>query len=145
MENVKVYRPKKTYLWAVFGVFLIVFFGLTLPRLLDGSLEIRHIQALGGFYLIILIFTLAFFLSKLEVGKDYVRAHLLGFPGNYIRASEVIVLEYGNLMRFGGLGYGKGIKIWVQTRSGGKKYSQRWNASCPGVIFDTRWLIHSRD
>lgn len=122
MDDVTIYRPKKSFLWAVFAIFLIVFFGLTLPRLLEGSLETRHIQALGGFYLMTLIFGLAPFLSKLEVGKDYVRAFPFGFPGNYIRASEIIVLEYGNLMRFGGLGYGKGLKIWVQTKSGSRKY-----------------------
>ena len=72
--------------------------------------------------MIIFVLALVPFLSKLEVGKDYVRAYFLGIPMNHIRSSELLSIDYGNLMRFGGLGYGKGLKIWIQTKAGAKKY-----------------------
>lgn len=122
MNTVKIYKPKKQFLWAVLVIFLIVFFGLTLPRLIDGTLDSQRIQGLALFYLLILILFLAPFLSRLEIGKDYIKTFLLGIPLSKIAASDVLSIDYGNLMRFGGLGYGKGIKIWVKKKNGGKQY-----------------------
>lgn len=122
MDNPTIYRPKKSYLWGVLMLFMVIFLGLTLPHLIAGTLNARQAQGLAVFYLLIAIFTLFPFVSWIEIGKDYVKTYFFGLRTSYIQASDVLVLEYGNLMRFGGLGYGKGVKLWAQTKSGGKRY-----------------------
>jgi hypothetical protein len=122
MENPTIYKAKKRYLWGVLMLFLIVFLGLTLPALIDGTLQMHQIEALVGFYVWIILLSLFPFFSWVEVGKDYVKTYLFGLRTSYIDASDVLVLEYGNLMRFGGLGYGRGVKLWAKTKSGGKRY-----------------------
>lgn len=123
MENkVTVYKAKKSFLWGVLFLFLLVFLGLTLPRLIEGTFESHHIKGLLGFYAIISILALVPFVSKLKVWEDHVETYFLGFRTSNIHSSDILVIEYGNLMRFGGLGYGKGIKVWAKTKSGRKRY-----------------------
>jgi hypothetical protein len=50
------------------------------------------------------------FVAKLEVGKDYLRPYLLGFPLLTLSSKDVVDIEYGSLFR-GGLGQGKGLNI----------------------------------
>lgn len=122
MENVTIYKPKKSYLWGVLMLFLIIFLGLTLPPLIAGTLDDHQLKGLAVFYLFIFLLALFPFLSWVEIGKDYVKTYLFGLRTSHIFASDVLVLEYGSLMRLGGLGYGKGVKLWAKTKSGGKRY-----------------------
>lgn len=122
MDSVAIYKAKKSMLWAVFGVFLLVFLGLTLPRLIEGTLETRHMQGLAVFYLVIFVLGITPFFAKLVVGKDYVKSYYFGLCTANIRASEILVVEYGRLMRFGGLGFGNGLKIATGTQGGRTKY-----------------------
>ena len=59
---------------------------------------------------------------KLEVGTDYIKSYFLGLCIRKLRASDIRTLEYGNLMRWGDAGYGKGLKGWEKTKNGGVKY-----------------------
>src|SRR5215471_6286939 len=112
-NNNKIYKPKKSVMGGGLVVLAVIFFGLTLPLIVEGSpVEIEKLLGLVGFWLLGIILTLIPFLFKLEVGRDYVKSYFLGFCIRDVRASNVQALEYGNLMRVGGLGYGKGLKGW---------------------------------
>ncbi|MEX0931734.1 MAG: hypothetical protein WDZ88_03210 [Candidatus Paceibacterota bacterium] len=101
---------------------MIIFLGLMLPRMIEGTLEPHHLQAFGGYIVLIVILGLIPFSSRLEVGPEYVKTYFFWFQTSHIRPSDIIVIEYGKLMRFGGLGFGKGIKAWVKTKNDGKRY-----------------------
>ena len=130
MNDATIYKFNKSFLWGVLFLFCIVFFGLTLPRLIEGTLETRHLQGLAGFYLLILAIGITPFFAKLEVGKDFVKSYCFGFCTTNIERSKVIVSEYGNLMRFGGLGFGKGLKIVTEGNDGSRKYYSIAESNC---------------
>lgn len=121
-ENVTIYKAKLSYILS--SIFLLLFpFLLTLVTLTEGQAAESHEWiGLGGFWIICVLIIVVPFTSKLEVGNDFVRTYIFGIRTSNIQPSDVLVLDYGNLMRFGGLGYGKGIKAWIKTKSGGKRY-----------------------
>ena len=55
---------------------------------------------------------------KLEVGVDYIKSYFVGLCIRTLHASDIQALEYGNLMRWGSAGYGKGLKGWEKIRDG---------------------------
>jgi hypothetical protein len=100
----------------------IVFFGLTLPLIVEGApLEMKKLMALAGFWAMGIVLTILPLLWKLEVGQDYVKTYFLGFCVMNVRSSDVQVLVYGNLF-VGGLG-GKGLTFRALTRGRSKAYS----------------------
>lgn len=124
MQNsVKIYRPRKSTTGAGLVVLVLVFFGLTLPLIIEGApIETKKLSALICFWLIGILLTIVPLMFKLEVGENYVKSYFLGFCVRNIHSADIEVLEYGNLMRFGGLGMGKGVKAWERTKNGGLKY-----------------------
>lgn len=110
-------------MWGGGTALIIIFFGLTLPLLVEGAqVETKKLIALGGFWVMGVILTLIPLALRLEIGNDSVKFYFLHFCYRNLHNSDIQVLEYGNLMRAGGLGYGKGLKGWEKTSHGGNKY-----------------------
>ncbi|MBI2120797.1 MAG: hypothetical protein HYT94_04205 [Parcubacteria group bacterium] len=120
-----VYKPTKKILKD--GLFLVamIFFGLTLPLIIKGeTVGTQKLMGLAGFWLFGIILTVVPLGARLEVGEDYIKTYLFGFTTTHkIYRSDIQVLEYGNLFRFGGLGYGKGIKFRALINGKSKAYS----------------------
>jgi amino acid permease len=118
----KIYKVRKNqYLWGglFFGIILIA---LSISLIGEGSIERTKFLGLIGFWIIAIVLTLAPFGFKLEVGEDYVKTFFLGFCLRYLKRENIEIIECGNLMRGGGLGYGKGLKGWERTKRGNRKY-----------------------
>jgi hypothetical protein len=61
-------------------ILAIIFFGLTLPLVVDGEpADKSRLVGLLGFWIIGLVVTAAPFCFKLEIGSDYVKTYFLGF------------------------------------------------------------------
>lgn len=102
---------------SIYFIFPLV---LTIITLGEGDAVTRgEWIGLSGFWLIGILVLVFLSGAKMEVGEDYVRPYFFGFPRKRIESSQVEVLEYGNLFR-GGLGVGKGLKMWVKTPNGRK-------------------------
>jgi hypothetical protein len=100
----------------------IVFFGLTLPLIIEGApVEATKLLALGGFWLVGIVLTLYPLGFELEVGSDYVRASLYGITISDVRSSDVRAVVYGNLF-FGSLG-GKGLTYRTVINGRSKTYT----------------------
>lgn len=101
----------------------IIFFGLTLPLLVDGEpIDQKKLFGLISFWLIGIIVTLAPFGFRLEIGDNYVKTSFLGFCTRNLLSSNVQSVEYGSLLR-GGLGAGKGLKGWEKIDGKSKYFS----------------------
>jgi hypothetical protein len=122
-RNVKAYKPDKSAN-ALNGLVLIslVFFLLTLPHLVSGIIEKHELQGLVGFWLMAVGLAAAPFGFRLEVGDDYVESYFLGFSLGATRASDVEIVNYGNLFT-GGLGFGKGLRYRARVNGRSKWYS----------------------
>jgi hypothetical protein len=122
----------------------IVFFGFTLPIFLEGQAPSgQKVFALCLFWLAGIALTWLPFAFTLEVGDRYVRTSLLGFQIRKVTASNVELLEYGNLFRAGGLGMGKGLKIWEKTNNGLKYFSIGEGAYGTDAIADARRALQA--
>ena len=93
----------------------------------NAPLDSTQIIGLGTFWLIGILITIVPFGFRLEIGGDYIKTYFLGFTIRDLQASNVQVMEYGNLLR-GGLGAGKGLKIWEKTKKGKRYFSIGENA-----------------
>ena len=61
-------------------VLAIVFFGLTLPVLVEGApITLQKLVGLAGFWTFGIILTAIPFMFKLEVGANYIKSYVLGF------------------------------------------------------------------
>ena len=74
-------------------------------------------ERLAGFWTFEDILTAIPFMFKLEVGDNYIKSYFLGFCIRTLHASDIQALEYGNLMRWGSAGYGKGLKGWEKDET----------------------------
>ena len=123
-ENVTIYRPRKSIIGGGLVILVIVFFGLTLPLLIAGlPVPTQKLLGLGMFWLMGIALTILPLGFKLEVGDSYVKTYFFGIRIRKLNASDVQAVEYGNIFRLGGLGMGKGIKIWEKTSKGSKYFS----------------------
>ena len=122
-DSLKFYNPKRGVMGGGLVVLSIAFFGLTLPLMVEGSpVSLGKLLGLSGFWLLGLILTLIPFTFKLEIGQDFIKSYFFGFCIRELHASNIIALEYGNIVRFGALNYGKGLKGLEKTKDGGRKY-----------------------
>jgi len=105
-------------------VLAILFFGLTLPLIIESSqIPTSKLFGLISFWILGLLLTFVPLGAKLEVGKDYIKTYLFGFTTtSKISASDIQVLEYRNVFH-GGLGYGKGITFRALRDGNSKAYS----------------------
>ncbi len=122
-ENTIMYKARKSSMVAGLFVFILVFLGFILPLLIEGGpIEARKVVGiiiLGSVGIVLMIAPLG---SRLEIGEDYVRTYFFGFTTTpKIYRSNIRVLEYGNIIHFGGLNYGKGLKGWEMV-NGKRKY-----------------------
>lgn len=121
MSDTKFYKARKSVMGGGLVVLAIVFFGLTLPLIIEGT-QVSTSKLLGllSFWVLGLLLTFIPLGAKLEVGKDYIRTYLFNFTTTpKISASEVQVIQYRNIFH-GGLGYGKGV-IFRALRGGRSK------------------------
>lgn len=114
----KIYKIRKNYILNN-SVLLIFPAVLTVVTLSEGSVASSEIFSLGMFWLLCLLITFVPILFRIEVGSNDIKTFFFGFQTSHIQAEDVEVLEYGNLFR-GGLGVGKGLKMWVKTSKGRK-------------------------
>jgi len=121
-NTITVYRTRKSVLWVGFIILALILL-LALSTLTQGT-PIRTGQwvGLGGFVLMGIALTVLPLGFRLEIGEDYVKSYFLGFCVRDIHASTIQSVKYGNLFGFGGLGAGKGLRIWERTKSG-KRYT----------------------
>ena len=82
----------------------------------------NEISGLAGFWVLGTVLALIPFAPRLEITETNVSSYFLRFCVTNLHASYVLVLEYGTLMR-GGLGVGKGLKIWAMSNGRRKYYS----------------------
>ncbi|MEK7564321.1 MAG: hypothetical protein AAB510_01995 [Patescibacteria group bacterium] len=115
----KTYKIKKSHILgnSIFLIFPLVMTLIILTE--EGGAQQNEWIGVGIFWLIGVLVLVLLSGSKMEVGTDYIRPYFFGFPRRKIEASNIEVLEYGNLFR-GGLGVGKGLKMWVKTSKGRK-------------------------
>jgi len=113
-----IYKANRFYFLPILFVPL-----LAIVPLLEGGIPLDQKRLVG--YLIlsglsVLLAVIPFF-TRLEVGADSVKNYFLGLCTSTIKQEDVVVINYGNLLR-GGLGYGKGLNI--KTKKGlSKSYS----------------------
>jgi hypothetical protein len=85
---------------------------LTLVTVLEGgSAEKNEWIGLIGFWVLSCIIVFAPLGSKLEIGSNNVKSYFFGFRSLNLSQRDVISIEYKNLFKAGGLGYGKGLII----------------------------------
>ena len=115
----KTYKIKKSYILGncIFLIFPLVMVLIILTE--EGGAQQNEWLGVVIFWLFGILALLFLSGSSMEVGTDYVRPYFFGYPRKKIEASNIEVLEYGNLFR-GGLGVGKGLKMWVKTSKGRK-------------------------
>jgi hypothetical protein len=59
---------------------------------------------------------------RMEIDKDSVRAYFPNFLIRDLRPSNIQSVEYTNLMGWGVLPFGSGLRGWKKTKTGGRKY-----------------------
>src|SRR5436190_1302494 len=124
MTDVTFYKARKSTMGGGIVVLLIVFFGLTLPLIMEGAVILAgKLIALLCFWIVGLLLTILPLGAKLEVGKNYIKTYLFNFPTTKkISAEDVELLNYGKIFR-GGLGYGNGITFRTLVNGKSKSYS----------------------
>ncbi len=117
-SNITIYRPKKSVIAGgliVLAITLLLTISTFTSRI---PVSLGQLEGLAGFWLLgIASITLPFGFT-LEIGPDYMATYFLGLRINKLYASDVQSLKYGNIFGFGGLGAGKGLRIWKQTPKG---------------------------
>lgn len=110
--NMTIYKARKSTMGGGLVVLIIVFFGLSLPLIIEaGSVEIPKLVGLGSFWVLGILLTVVPLGARLEVGEDYIKTYLFGFVTTpKICSSDVEELVHGNLFH-GGLGFGKGVSF----------------------------------
>lgn len=123
-ENITIYKARKSVMGGGLIVLAILFFGLTLPLIIEGSpVEEGKLLGLGIFWVMGILLTIVPLGACLEVGEDYIKTYLFGFTTTpKIHASDVQVIVYRNLFH-GGLGFGKGITFRALRNGRSKAYS----------------------
>lgn len=122
MKDITIYKPKLSVAGGGLVILAIVFFGLTLPLIIEGApIPTQKLLALGGYWLFGIALTAYPLGFKLEVAGDYVKAYLFGITVSNVHSSEVQSVSYGNLF-FGSLG-GKGLTYRALVNGKNKTYT----------------------
>jgi len=124
-ETKKVYKPGFSKIIKNTSIILgLVFLLSTLPVLVsEAPVSQGKLRGLLVFWLVGIALSISPLLFKLEVGADYIKTYFLNFNIRTIHSSNVLVIEYGNLLKAGGLGIGKGLKVWEKSSKGRKYFS----------------------
>lgn len=121
-KNITIYKPKLSVAGGGLVILAVIFFGLTLPIIIEGApIPNQKLLALIGYWLFgiaITVYPLGF---KLEVADDYVKAYLFGITVSNVRSSDIQNVTYGNLF-FGSLG-GKGLTYRALVNGKSKTYT----------------------
>lgn len=119
-------------------VLAIVFFGLTLPLIVEGApVGAGKLLGLIGFWVMGIILTLIPLAFKLEVGETYVRTYFFYFRILNLLPSNIEAMEYDNLFH-GGLGVGKGLNIRINLNGKSK------NTSIGENIYGKEAIMHAK-
>jgi hypothetical protein len=122
-NDVTVYKVNKSTMWGGLFILVIIFFGLTLPLLIGGSpISTEKLVGLIGFSIMGILLIVVPLCFRMEIDKDSVKAYFLNFQIRDLRPSNIQSLEYTNLMGWGVLPFGKGLRGWEKTKTGGRKY-----------------------
>jgi hypothetical protein len=111
--NITIYKPKLSVMGGGLVIFPLLFFGLTLPLIIEGApVPLEQLLGLATFWLLCIALTVVPLGARLEVGEDYIKSYLFGFTTTpKIHRSDVDQIRYENLTAWG-ISLGKGIKIW---------------------------------
>jgi hypothetical protein len=134
-----IYRPRKSIMGGGLAEMTIVFFGLTLPLVLEGApVPTGKLVGLGIFWAMGILLTVMPLGARLEVGEDYIKTWFWGFGTTpKIHSSDVQVIGYGNVF-LGGLGFGKGINFRALSNGKSKAYS------IGEIVYGTEAIAHAR-
>jgi hypothetical protein len=132
-KNVTIYKANKFYASLILIVPLIL-----LVPLFEGGTQIEDGKLIGYCILSFLAIILALtpFAARLEIDQDSVKSYFLNFRVSDLCASDVQVVEYGNLFRGGGIGGGKGLNIRVK-----KGLSKTYSVG--EKLYGTEAIIHA--
>jgi RHS repeat-associated protein len=145
--NATIYKPKLSAMGGGLFVLAILFFGLTLPLIIEGApVPIERLLGLAMFWVIGIALTIVPVSFKLEVGDDYITTCFAGFRMKKIYASDVKKIKYENITAWG-ISMGKGIKIW--TKDDGKrgfviKPTWAFDASIGESAYGEEAIAHAR-
>jgi hypothetical protein len=128
-DNIAIYKVKKAMMGGGLVALVIVFFGLTLPLIVEGTaVPTGQLYGLVGFWIIGIVLTIAPLCFKMEIDNESVRSFFLGLLIRDLHSSNIQSIEYTNLTGWGVLSFGKGLKGWEKTRGGSKYFSIGENA-----------------
>jgi len=136
-KNATIYRPKLAVAGGGLVALAIVFFGLTLPLIVEGTpVETTKLLGLVGFWLIGIVVTIYPLCFKLEVGSDYVKSYLFGITISNVRSLDIQTISYGNLF-FRSLG-GKGLTYRTLINGKSKTYT------VGEIIYGKDAIVHAK-
>ncbi len=117
----KTYKIRKNYILGN-SILLVFPLLLTLITIFEGNTSTSN-EWIGivFFWLLCVLVTFVPALFSIKVGNSFIETYFLNFRTKRVQVADVEVIEYGNLFR-GGLGVGKGLKIWVRNPSGSRSY-----------------------
>lgn len=146
-EDVTVYKPRLSVIGGGLVALAILFFGLTLPLIIEGaSVPMGQLLGLAGFWLIGIAVTVVPLGFKLEVGDDYIKTYFAVFMIKEISSSDVENIKYENITAWG-IPVGKGIKIWIRdTSRSGFSIKPKWafDASIGESVYGKEAIAHAR-
>lgn len=120
-DNMKTYKIKSKYILSnsIYFIFpLLMTFAVVSDS--DG-IQVNEWIGISSFWFIGILVMVVFLFSKIEVGEDYIHPYFFGFSKRKIYRKDIEVIEYGNLFR-GGLGVGKGLKMWIKKSDNSLTY-----------------------
>ncbi len=135
--GVKIYKVKTSYILGNAAILVFPFLMTVVTFTEAESPANGELIGLLIFWLLATLPTLFLMGAKIEVASEYVRPYILWLPRAKINKSSVQKIEYGNLL-FGGLGVGKGIKIYFDNGSVTKRISIGVDAYGEKVIEDVK-------
>jgi hypothetical protein len=139
------YKSKKTTMRAGLVVIVLLFFGLTLPLIIQGTtVPMGQLIGLGGFWFLGIMLTVLPLGLRLDVGAEHVKIYLFGLLTRDVCASNVQSVEYATLTAWGLFGLGKGLKGWEKTKTGRKYFSIGENTYGKTAIENVRRVLDSK-
>ena len=116
---------------------IIVFFGLTLPLIIESApVEKTKLLGLAGLWLISIAATVYPLGFRMEVGNDYVKGSLFGLTISNVKSVDVQAVVYENLF-FGNFG-GKGLTYHTLINGRIKTYT------VGEIIYGKEAIAHAR-
>jgi hypothetical protein len=141
-EEITIYKVNKAMMGGGLVALVIVFLGLTIPIIVQGTpVPAGQLYGLAGFWVIGIVLTIVPLCFRMEIDNDSVRSFFLGFMIRDLHASNIQSIEYTNLKGWGVLSFGKGLKGWEKTGRGSKYFSIGDNAYGKEAIDHARRVL----